>query len=391
MKAPGRNFVAKARFGYYRTSIPKSCRKKLTKIVGEGLYIENEKNYKLTNLIILSQFKTLLQVCKINGGYKKYFKHWFWVNHDFKYFPKNGARRLYFGGLPNFITSASLVKIDNVEIFPNKYSGNFRQKYTFYLKSSESREHDLESLITFNIGGAQSFQHFMQDCLPIIAQSKSFLLDNLDVPILLPEPNKNFKNRNYFFEKLKITNTIIGSNSIQSLRVKRLYFWNFLPFNAQYCLPPRFYKNLRSELTSSSALSKKRTILLFIRNEKTRNFKNQLQVVELLKTLAHRYNLSVEVLNTSESSVEITTQAVKQARVIVGVHGGSMYNAIFCSTDCTVIEIIPTSKTNSTLHYLAFSGITYIPFPCKFDFYDHFVDVPIGTLGQVIARVLSEH
>lgn len=391
MKVSSRNFVAKTRFGHYRTSIPKSCRNKLTKVIGQGLYIENEKNYKLTNLILLSQFKTLLQICKINGGYKKYFKHWLWVNHDFKYFPKNSARKLYFGGLPNFITSASLVKIDNVEIFPNKYLGNYRQKYTFYLKSNERNEHDLESLITFNIGGAQSFQHFMQDCLPIIAQTKSFLLDNLDVPILLPEPDKNFKNRNYLFEKLKITNTIIGSNSIQSLRVKKVYFWNFLPFNAQYSLPPKFYKTLRSELTSGSTLSKKRTILLFTRREKTRNLKNQSQVIELLKTIAHRYNLSIEVLNTSEASIELITQAVKQARVIVGIHGGSMYNAIFCSNDCTVIEIIPTSKTNSTLHYLAFSGVTYIPFPCKFDFYDYFVDVPIGTLRELISRALTEH
>lgn len=383
-----RKLVLKARIGIYQPSINKECRNKLRKVIGEGLNIENEENYKLANLKLLFQFKSLLQQCKINGGYKKYFKFWIWVNHNFKYFPNKATPKLYFGGLPNFISSANLMSIENVKIFPNKYANNFRQKYTFFLVPHNDDNFNFEKLITFNIGGGQYFQHFLQDCLPVIAQTKKFLIDNSDIPILLPEPDIKFKNRDYLLEKLKITNKIIDSNLIPFLSVKKLYFWNFLPFNAQYCLPPNFYVTLRSELIGSPNLSESRTILLFTRKEKTRNFRNEPEIIAALKVISNQFDLNLKVVNTSKESIEFIVQAVKQARIIVGVHGGSMFNAIFCAPDCSVIEIIPTSNTNSTLHYLAYAGITYIPFPCKFDFYDFQVDIPIEALGKLIVQEL---
>lgn len=386
-----RYLLVKSRFGYYKPSISKSSRNKLTKVSGQGLYVKNVKNYKFKNLILLSEFKSLLEKCTINGGYKKIYKFWLWVNHNFKYFPLNGASKIIYGGLPNFISDACLVKIDNVEIYPNKYSGNYRQKYTFYLKPKKTLNYDVEKIITFNIGGAQTFQHFMQDCLPIIAQTKSFLKMNSDIFILMQEPDKNFKTRGYFFDKLQITNRVIDSSSINSLTVKSAYFWSFKPYNSQYTLPPKFYETLRAEMSSTTLPIGQRTILLFIRNEKTRNFENEFQIIQTLNQVATRYELTLEVLNTSESPIDQIVAAVKQAVLIIGVHGGSMYNAIFCSNDCTVIEVIPTSRTNSTLHYLTYSGINYIPFPCSFDFYDEKVNVPLIPLKNLIDHAFNSN
>jgi len=384
-----RQFSSRARIGNYRPSIPLIVQKKLTKVAGPGLQIVNPKEYKLRNLILVTQFRALLEKCQINGGYKKILKFWLWINHNFKYFPENAQHSFNYGGLPNFITSASLVKIEDVKIFPNKYLGNYRQKYTFFLKRHRDRVFDFENLITFNIGGAQTFQHFMQDCFPIIAQTKHFLLRNPDIPILMPEPDTKFKSRDFFLERLGVANKIIGSNSIQSLRVKRLYFWNFLPFNAQYSLPPIFYQTLRSEMTSASTFPKERTLLLFTRREKTRNLKNELAFVEQLKNLACRYKLNFEVLDTSKATQELVVETIKQARIIIGVHGGSMFNTIFCPSDCTIIEIVPTSRTNSTLHYQVFSGLTYIPFPSEFDFHDSNVDVSISSVTNLIIQILD--
>jgi capsular polysaccharide biosynthesis protein len=386
-----RSLVAKTGFGYYKPSISKSGRKKLAKVGGPGLHVENETNYEFKNLIFVSEFESLLKKCTINGGYKKFYKFWLWVNHNFKYFPMDGARTANYGGLPNFVSDASLVRIDNVKIYPNKYSGNYRQKYTFHLKPQKGAQYDIEKIISFSVGGSQTFQHFMQDCLPIIAQTKGFLKANPDIFILLQEPDKNFKTRDYFFNKLQITNIVIDSCSINYLKAKSAYFWNFRPYNSQYTLPPKFYETLRSEMSSSTLPNGQRTILLFVRNEKTRNFENEFQIIETLNLVATQHHLNLIVLNTSESQIDHVVSAVKQAVLIIGVHGGSMYNAIFCSNDCTVIEIIPTSRTNSTLHYLTYSKINYIPFPCNFDFYDEQVKVPIDTLKNLISRVINSN
>jgi capsular polysaccharide biosynthesis protein len=373
------------RIGLYRSSIDHFYKSKLKKIERVK---SNLENFNINSVLFLQEFSRNLSVCNKNGGYKKFLGHWVWVNQKINYFPSKQKKILNYGGVPNFITEAALVCAENSEIFPNKYINNYRQKYTFFITKNKSNNIDLEQAISFNVGGADSFQHFLQDCLPIIAMSKKFLAENPGIPLLLPEPSSSFKNRDYFLKKIGISNRIIETNTIQSLRIKELYFWNFYPFNAQYCLPPVFYKELRDLISKKNSRYKTRSVILLIRSEKTRKFKNLEDVRKILQIFANLNQLDLEIVNTSTEEIPALEAKINRASVIIGIHGGSVYNAIFCQDDCTVIEFIPTTNTNSTVNFLAYSEIKYLPIPGGFDLYDETVEVSIQALSLALSKAV---
>jgi len=379
------NFIlAKLRLGRYRSSIAQNYKKQLRKIESVKNHIQY---FQVSSNIFLHEFSQSFSICSKNGGYKKFIGHWIWVNQKIMYFPTNQKKIINFGGVPNFITEADLVCATNAEIFPNKFENNYRQKYTFHITENKSENIDLEEAITFNVGGANLFQHFLQDCLPIIAMSKKFLAKNPTIPMLLPESNLNFETRDYFLKKMGISNKIIETNLIESLKIKYLYFWNFYPFNAQYCLPPIFYKEMRGLIRNQNFFYKKRSIVLFIRIEKMRNFKNLEHLKKVLEKFAVLNNLDLEIVNTSSVEISKLNSKMKRALVVIGIHGGSMYNAILCQDDCTVIEFVPIKNTNSTINFLSFSGIKYLPIPGHFDFYDETVEVSISDLMSALSTI----
>ena len=376
---------SKIRFGMYRSSIARIYKSKLRKIESVK---NNIQNLDFGSIIFLNEFNQNLSKCSKNGGYKKFFGHWVWVNQKIIYFPNNQEKIVNYGGVPNFISEATLVCAENAEIFPNKFMDNYRQKYTFYITQNKSMINDLDRAISFNIGGANSFQHFLQDCIPVIAMSKKFLEKNPKIPILLPESNSNFKNRDYFLKKIGITNRIIETNKIDSLKIKELYFWNFYPFNAQYSLPPIFYRELRSIISDQNSSCKKRSVVLFIRSEKMRNFRKLEELKKFLLNFADLKNLDLEIINTSIEEITTIELKIKRALILIGIHGGSTYNAILCQDDCTVIEFIPIRNTNSNINFLSYSGVKYLPIPGDFDFFDESIEVSIPNLNLALSKVV---
>ena len=378
----------KLRIGTYRSSIYPPHKKKLRKVEGAENIIVNDPYFTTENVLFMEEFRSRFDVCTKNGGYKKYFGKWIWVNHKIKYFPRKKRSIVNWGGVPNFITKANLVYLENSMIYPNKFPGNFNQKYTFYVKQKKSKKYDLNKAISFNIGGAESFQHFMQDCLPVIVKSKEFLTKNPDVCILLPKANKNFTNREVLLNKIGITNKIIETDHITSLNIQFLYFWNFTPYNSKYTLPPSFYKGLRKALIPNNESGTKKSIVLLVRREIMRKFKNELEISEYLKIISNLYYLDFIIVDTSIENLDSICKKMDKAIVIIGIHGGNTYNTIFCPHECAVIEIIPMRNTNTNINYIAYSGIKYIPFPLDFDCVDEEVEVPINELDLIVSRLL---
>jgi hypothetical protein len=384
-----RILLSKLRIGVYRTSFSKADKKLLMEVKGVENSIENKPYFSTKNVIFIDEFRERFNKCSKNGGYKKYFGKWVWVNHKIKYFPQNKDRIINWGGVPNFIDRANLVYLEDSILHPNKFSDNFRQKYTFYVEQEKSQVYDLESAITFNIGGSNTFQHFMQDCLPIIAKTKKFLLDNPELPMLLPNVDMNFKNRDYILDKIGIKNKIIETDQIDTLRIRYLYFWNFTPYNSQYNLPPIFYRALRELIYNQELSVENRTIVLLLRNEKMRKFKNKSEVIECLQLIANLYNLKLVTVDTSVEHISLVRKKIEEALIIIGIHGGNTYNAIFCQNDCSVIEIVPMSNTNTNMIFLSFAGVNYVPFPSNFNFFDEEVNVSVKELEKVVLTVLN--
>ena len=195
------------------------------------------------------------------------------------------------------------------------------------------------------MGGAESFQHFMQDCLPLIVKSKEFLTKNPDIYILLPKANKNFTNREFLLNRIGITNKIIETDHIVSLNIQFLYFWNFTPYNSKYNLPPLFYRESRKALIPNNNTGTNNTIVLLVRREKMRKFKNESEITECLKAISNLHHLDLIVIDTSIESIGVVSKILNRATVVIGIHGGNTYNSIFCSDDCVVIEIVPMQNT----------------------------------------------
>jgi hypothetical protein len=78
----------KLRIGFYRSSIYPPNKKKLRNVEGAENSVENEPYFSTENVIFRDEFRPRFGACAKNGGYKKYFSKWIWVNHKIKYFPQ---------------------------------------------------------------------------------------------------------------------------------------------------------------------------------------------------------------------------------------------------------------------------------------------------------------
>jgi capsular polysaccharide biosynthesis protein len=119
-----------------------------------------------------------------------------------------------------------------------------------------------------------------------------------------------------------------------------------------------------------------------------RNFKNLEDLKRVLQIFVNSNNLDLEIINTSTEEIASLEAKINRALVVIGIHGGSLYNTILCKDDCTVIELIPTKNTNSTINFLSYSGIKFIPVPGDFDFYDNTVEVSIPDLSLALSKVV---
>ena len=150
-----------------------------------------------------------------------------------------------------------------------------------------------------------------------------------------------------------------------------------------------FYRALRKLIYNQELSVENRTIVLLLRNEKMRKFKNQSEVIECLQLIASLYNLKLVTVDTSVEHISLVRKKIEEALIIIGIHGGNTYNAIFCQNDCSVIEIVPMSNTNTNIIFLSFAGVKYVPFPSNFNFFDEEVNVSVKELEKVVLMVLN--
>jgi hypothetical protein len=315
------------------------------------------------------------------GGYRKMFGKYFWLNKKIKYF---NFEQEIFGGLPQFIKSAELLEFNNVSFEPAKNPPNEVSKYTFKIKRKKSDEKfDLDSAFTFNLGGAETFQHFIQDCLPIIAMSKDFIVSNPAIVILIEKPNSNFKTQELLIRSLGIKNKIINTSK-DKIIIKNLYYWNFKPFNARLVLPFDWYEKLYETLHEGVPNNNLEYLTLITRNESTRNFKDENLLSENLSNLSKKLNLKFIKIDSNESDVGIYQNILPRTKILIAMHGGACFNSIYLSNKSIFFEFIPTQNTNTTLNFISGLGIKYVPIPLEFNL-TQMEPVPIGqeNLGTI--------
>jgi hypothetical protein len=348
-----------------------------------------------SRLIISKQNIDLLSLCKKSGSWVsiKFFKNKIsiWTSKNLRYFKKiepSLIRTRNFG--VGVITSAEIIKLDNVCVSsePTQSSLNI---YNHKINKSETFE--IEDAFYLCVNGADQFQHFIQDFLPILTFVHDFLADNAKIPLIIKKPLSNFQSHERLFEILEIENSklIIDYSDIN---VKNLYILNFEPFNAIYCLPKELYSLMFNLINQRKKYIEAATknLVVFIREENTRNFSNQNFLIQEFSMRAKLLNLNPVFLNPSKSDLDSIISVLSNAKYVFGMHGGAIYNMIFAAPESTLIEFITTEATDSLCHMIRSFGINYMPYAITSGKNSHEIEVTKKDLDNVFESLfMLEH
>jgi hypothetical protein len=236
-------------------------------------------------------------------------------------------------------------------------------------ESTSQVKADLKMAVFMDVSGAGSFQHFIQDCLPIISLIQDLPEITKEIPIIVREPDHNFFSFQSYLEGINCQNPIHFLRSGASITVEQLYFFRFDPFNALYSLPPLLYESTYSKFHSlgHSAPTEKRNVVLVNRNEKIRNFDDIELIVAQLETWCRQKNLDLTVFDPKTSNFNEIRKVFSKTKYVFAVHGGANYNMIWAPPDATLVEFIPTKSTDSLFHMTLSYGQNYLPYALPHD------------------------
>lgn len=349
------------RIGIYTASVPRELKKQSHKV-----YSLKDSKYgdikKSENLYIHQKWRSLLESCSKNGGYKNFLGHYFWSHGSLKYFD---LKNEIYGGIPDIETECSINCLNEVNYFPNAIEGNNVSKFTFKVNKKSSGIFDHEEGFAFNLSGTNTFQHFIQDCYPILAASKVFLNRNSNIPIFMPPFEGDLNTRLELIRDLDINNEIIET-SARVISIRKLYYWEFKPFPAKYSLPHNFYRILRDELSLINNCKNNDKLILITRKEMYRSFENESEIINKCSHIAKLLNLSLIVINSKNASLQDWKNYISEARIIIGMHGGALFNLVYAKPNTLLFEFVPTKGTDSVVNTLTMLGIKVIPVPIEF-------------------------
>jgi hypothetical protein len=305
----------------------------------------------------------------------------------------------YFSSFPNLhksltvqtdlITSVELLEVSNCKVSRDFSTSTSLNIYQSTL-NIEGEGGDIDAAILLDISGSESFQHFVQDAMPIlslIAEVPDYLQN---VPILIPQPAKSFKSFLSYIEAMRLPNKIVFISPESVTYVKKLYVFNFKPFNMMYGLPSDLYHNSYRLVNGGDvAHSKNEGVLLLERKENSRNFKNFHQISRQISTWANSQNLSFSSIDTSTLEFKEIREKFRKAKFIFAIHGGANYNIVWARLDTTLVEFIPVVATDS-LSSLALSyGLNYMPFALNHDKGDFEFEIKEEDLNSIFEILAS--
>lgn len=346
-------------------------------IYSEHINSEIIKNYSFKNtlfynskVIISNENLILIKKCKKSGSWVnvKLMKRnlLFWTSRNLKLIKGNN---LSLFNARNFgidvISSATITKLCNITVKGTSIESSLN---IYDHKIIDNGNIDFDEAFYMCVNGSDQFQHFIQDFLPILAFVEPFLQENSAMPLILKKSIKNVMHYEFYFDLLEIKNPRIYINE-NDIGIKNLYILNFLPINALYCLPQNLYTSLYKAVTRNKTyqISPKQNFVLFTRKEITRNFANEEFLVDELKFRCSHLGLNLIVLNPRNTDLISIITALSNAKYVMGMHGGALYNMLFAAQDSTLIEFITTDSSDSLAHMIRSFGLNYMPYAIDAD------------------------
>lgn len=200
------------------------------------------------------------------------------------------------------------------------------------------------------VAQSSAFQHFVDGVFPKIVQSYG-LIQRFKIPILLHRPRDKIISE--MLERIGIPEKQIqyyGGGFVRSDII----------INACITPPlhPALWKKMQSLLLNATSSAKlhlpeKKLIALITREDSRNRGRKILNIAEVSQNLSSRYGESFRLLRRHKNLTE-SIALFQRVCIIIGVHGGGLYNLLFAKEDANIIELMPTDgKGNSVPRGLA--------------------------------------
>jgi hypothetical protein len=184
----------------------------------------------------------------------------------------------------------------------------------------------------------RSWQHFCQDCLPILMFGLDFIKQNPDVDLLIYEPGSWSKET--FLELMKYFNldnrvVFIPYGAEIFLNIKTLY-----NFEAQPTVPVCWWNNWFYE-TANQYLntSDKNTNVILVHRKNSRCIENFEEISNILKKYSKSNKLNYLVIDPSEYNASDLFEMFNNAHTVLSPNGGANFHMLFCNKNTKFIEI----------------------------------------------------
>ncbi|XP_067667835.1 uncharacterized protein [Haliotis asinina] len=190
---------------------------------------------------------------------------------------------------------------------------------------------------------ANSFQHFMDGLLPKLVQVRDLLL-HPDMKLLITKPRKGDE---------KMIMSILDRMGIPE---KQIIWYNGGTYTADFmvaaCIAPPIHPVLWKSARALIGVAENRPIppdkalvILLTRAYSHNGGRKILNFREVVDVLERRYSKDRVLVFKGGYSLNESMDLFGKAYLIIGVHGGALYNLYFARSTTKILEIMPYSKT----------------------------------------------
>lgn len=339
-----------------------------------------------------------LESCSKSGTwhYSRVLRRSIWTSRYRAYFPKIESKRQLHdgvcGGIANDIKRFQILEMNEVFYFSNCLKVNGLNMFSFKINKTYRTfkgEKRIGQAISLEIGGADTFQHFSQDCLPLLSYLKVKGILSASIPIILKKPLAKHENI-YMILKLFFSeyNFFFVSEG-DTLFISKLFVPQFKPRNYVWSLPREMLHSVKTLVANARISAETSNSLIFLERgqNKMRNLQNSDKVMNEFSKLAIDLGLEFDCIDTSNTELSDIALRVAQAKIIVGIHGGSMYNLMFAQARTLVVEIVPREDTNSVLNFTIGLDHYYLPISLAFNIADRNIIITPVELNSVVNEI----
>lgn len=262
----------------------------------------------------------------------------------------------------------------------------WKSDYEKHKKYKTKASKHYKALIPLVVPGSNSFQHFLDGVMPKLMQAYELIQSRPDAVIIM---NTNDIVRQ-LIRKLGIMNKI--ENKVASSYTADELFL--------ICKTPPISKALWEKARVKLGVDKNfkgEKVILIKRTRGNSNGKRLINNYEAIKThLKSKFGENFVTYDSTQHTLETSMELFQDARIIVGSHGGGMYNLVFAPSNTKVIEYMPTRNGRAlgpapNIIWIQSSTLEQDFWRVSVESTDDNVNIDEKTLDKLVEQSKSKH